>query len=97
MSLLLIQRIYIKEAFTLLFLGKIPSMLELEVKMKAGKKKRVDREKGRNSAAHFQERKLKRDYTCNQIVYSHLSFLVIGGRETRSVASPWRMLEQATV
>lgn len=39
MSLLLIQRIYIKEAFALLFLGKFLSMLELEVKMKAKKKK----------------------------------------------------------
>lgn len=39
MSLLLIQRIYIKEFFALLFLGKFLSMLELEVKMKAGEKK----------------------------------------------------------
>ena len=49
MSLLLIQRIYIKEAFALLFLGKFLSMLELEVKMKAGgaemePEKRVDTE-----------------------------------------------------
>jgi len=36
MSMLLIPRIYIKEAFALLFLGKFLSVLELEVKMKAG-------------------------------------------------------------
>lgn len=39
MSLLLIRGIYIKEFFALLFLGKFLSMLELEVKMKAGEKK----------------------------------------------------------
>lgn len=38
MSLLLIERIYIREAFALLFLGKFLSMLELEMKMKAEKK-----------------------------------------------------------
>jgi len=39
LSLLLIERICIKEAFALLFLGKFLSVLKLKVKMKAEEKK----------------------------------------------------------